>query len=176
MLRRLASLVLVAWVLGFVLFAVTLPRPAQDEPSEAVVVLTGGEGRIARGIEVLAQGQARQMLVSGVDPEVKPQEFVAEYKVEPRLMRCCIRLGYDSIDTRSNARETAAFVREKGLRRIRLVTSDWHMRRAAWELRRTLPKDTVIIEDAVPSRPSLRILLSEYSKFLARLLWHVGTA
>jgi len=176
MLRRLLSLVLVAWALGFLAFAVTLPRAAQDEASEAVIVLTGGEGRIARGITVLQKGWVRRMLVSGVDPEVKRQEFVAEYRVDPGLMDCCITLGYDSIDTRSNAREAAAYVSARHLHKIRLVTSDWHMRRAAWELRRTLPQDVVIIEDAVPSHPSLRILISEYSKFLARLLWHVGTA
>ncbi len=176
MLRRIASILLLAWALGFVGFAVFLPGPASVENTGAVVVLTGGEGRIQRGLEILAQGHAPLMLVSGVDPEVKPQEFVAEYKVPPATMRCCVTLGYDSIDTRSNARETAAYVRIHRLRSIRLVTSDWHMRRAGWELRRALPDDVEIIEDAVPTRPSFNILFAEYSKYLARRAWHVGAA
>jgi len=176
MLRRLASLLLVVWSLGFVLFAVTLPRAAGEEASDAVIVLTGGEGRIARGLDVLQQGQARRMLVSGVDPEVKPQEFQAEYKVPARLMGCCITLGYESVDTRSNAREAAQWIARHHPRSVRLVTSDWHMRRAAWEIRRVIPPNIAIVEDAVPTRPSLNILFVEYNKLIARRLWHIGVA
>jgi len=172
----LASLLLVVWSLGFVLFAVTLPRAAGEEASDAVIVLTGGEGRIARGLDVLQQGQARRMLVSGVDPEVKPQEFQAEYKVPARLMGCCITLGYESVDTRSNAREAAQWIARHHPRSVRLVTSDWHMRRAAWEIRRVIPPNIAIVEDAVPTRPSLNILFVEYNKLIARRLWHIGVA
>ena len=176
MLRRLLSIILLLWALGFVAFAVALPGPAQDEHTQAVVVLTGGEGRIQRGLSVIARGEARIMLVSGVDPEVKPQEFVAEYKVPAATMKCCVMLGYDSIDTRSNARETAQFVADRKLRSIRLVTSDWHMRRAAYEVRRVLPDNVEIVEDAVPTRPSFKVLLVEYSKYLARRAWVAGAA
>jgi len=169
-------LLLVVWSLGFVLFAVTLPRAAGEEASDAVIVLTGGEGRIARGLDVLQQGQARRMLVSGVDPEVKPQEFQAEYKVPARLMGCCITLGYESVDTRSNAREAAQWIARHHPRSVRLVTSDWHMRRAAWEIRRVIPPNIAIVEDAVPTRPSLNILFVEYNKLIARRLWHIGVA
>lgn len=176
MLRRLASLLLVVWALGFVLFAVTLPQPAEDARSDAVVVLTGGEGRIARGLDVLDRGLARRMLVSGVDPEVKPLEFQVEYKVSPALMACCITLGYESVDTRSNAREAAQWIARHHPQSVRLVTSDWHMRRAAWELHRVIPPNITIVEDAVPTRPSLNILFVEYSKLIARRLWHIGVA
>jgi len=176
MLRRLASLLVVVWALGFVLFAVTLPQAAPDGQADAVIVLTGGEGRIARGIAVLRQGQARMMLVSGVDPEVKPLEFQVEYKVPAKLMACCITLGYESVDTRSNAREAAQWIARHHPRSVRLVTSDWHMRRAAWEIRRVIPPQIDIVEDAVPTRPSLNILFVEYSKLIARRLWHMGVA
>ncbi|MEY4672029.1 MAG: hypothetical protein RLZZ415_1908, partial [Pseudomonadota bacterium] len=51
-LSRVSGLLVLAWALGFVLFAVTLPQPAAEEPTDAVVVLTGGAGRIERGLEV----------------------------------------------------------------------------------------------------------------------------
>ena len=53
---------------------------------------------------------------------------------------------------------------------MRLVTTDWHMRRAAFELERMVPISVVIVRDAVPSQPSLRILFLEYHKLLAREL------
>ena len=50
---------------------------------------------------------------------------------------------------------------------MRLVTTDWHMRRAAFELARVVPQ-IVIVQDAVRSRPSLKTLFLEYHKLLAR--------
>ena len=35
------------------LFAVLLPKPAGDERTDAIVVLTGGTGRLERGFELL---------------------------------------------------------------------------------------------------------------------------
>jgi hypothetical protein len=49
------------------------------------------------------------------------------------------------------------------------------MRRAAWEMRRVLPQQVTIVEDAVPTHPSFT-LLAEYSKYLATRLraWRPG--
>jgi hypothetical protein len=60
-------------------------------------------------------------------------------------------------------------------RSVRLVTTDWHMRRATFDLWVVAPKGLVIVRDAVPSRPSLKILFLEYNKLLARIVaWLVG--
>jgi uncharacterized SAM-binding protein YcdF (DUF218 family) len=168
MVRRVVSLIVLVWLLGFIWFAVALPRPAAAGKSDAVVVLTGGGGRIERGLEALENGWARRMLVSGVDREVRAREFQTEYKVQPALMACCIALDFQSVDTRSNAREAAQWIAENKFRSVRLVTTDWHMRRAAMELGGLLPAHVALIRDAVPSQPSLRILFLEYNKLLAR--------
>ena len=165
--RSFGFLVLV-WALGFVLFAVTLPQPAGEERTDAVVVLTGGAGRIERGLEVLKRGWARELLVSGVDPSVKPYEFAVEYRVRSSRMACCVTLGCQAIDTQSNAIETAEWLRRERVKSLRLVTSDWHMRRARLELDRLAPPGVSIVADAVPTRPSFTALLREYNKLLAR--------
>jgi uncharacterized SAM-binding protein YcdF (DUF218 family) len=174
MLRRLLALLLIVWALGFVAFAAFQPQPAPFAKVDGIIVLTGGEGRIAHGLDLLRDGAAPRLLVSGVDPEVKPGEFAAQYKVGAGLLACCVTLGYESVDTRSNARESAQWIAHNHLRRVRLVTSDWHMRRAAWELRQAIPANVELTEDAVPTRPSLGILFAEYSKFVLRRLWHIG--
>ena len=71
MIARLIAFLFLAYVLAFVGFALTLPPPAGHVVTDAVLVPTGGAGRIARGLEVLRAGDARRMFVSGVDPEVK---------------------------------------------------------------------------------------------------------
>ncbi len=167
MIRRALSLALVVWALGFLWFAIVLPRPAGAQKTEAIVVPTGSGGRIPRGLALLGDGAARRMLVTGVDVDVKPREFAVEYEVPPRLMACCVTLGFAALDTRGNARETAVWMAEHDVRSIRLVTADWHMRRAARELEVILPEGTTVLRDAVRTEPSLWILLLEYHKLIA---------
>lgn len=164
---RFLALVAAAWFLGFGWFAFVRPGPAGEQKTDGVVVLTGAEGRIPRGIDALRQHWARHMLVSGVDREVKPREFAIEYKLDQATMRCCVTLGYRSTDTRSNALETARWVAAKDLHSIRLVTTDWHMRRAAADLAAAAPGVTVL-EDAVPAKAGWRVLINEFNKMLLR--------
>jgi uncharacterized SAM-binding protein YcdF (DUF218 family) len=107
------------------------------------------------------------MLVSGVDSEVRPGEFAAEFGVAPEQMECCVTLGFAAVDTRSNAAETAKWVAQNEVTSIRLVTTDWHMRRAAGEVERTLPGHVTVIRDAVPSQPDFGTLFLEYHKLIA---------
>jgi uncharacterized SAM-binding protein YcdF (DUF218 family) len=166
--KRFLSFVLLGWALGFALFAVTLPGPAPASRTDAVVVLTGGAGRVNRGLYLVRNGQVRRMLISGVDRRVKPHELAAEYDVPTRLVDCCVDLGHESVDTRSNAEETAAWARNRKVRSIRLVTTDWHMPRAHYELERVLDPEVEVIVDAIPSQPGLLALLREYNKYLLR--------
>lgn len=174
--RRLFSLLMLVWALGFIWFATFLPRPAADsERTDGIVALTGGGGRIPHALRLLERGAARRLLVSGVDREVRPREFAAEYKVPARLMSCCIMLGYDAVDTRSNAIETARWIKDNRLTSVRVVTTDWHMRRALLDIAQQAPPGTEIVIDAVVSRPSFRVLFIEYNKLVARLVaWSIG--
>lgn len=170
MFGRFLSLLVLAWLAGFLWFSIALPTPMVGGKSDAVVVFTGGGGRIERGLEALREDWAPRMLVSGVDREVKPEEFRAEYGIPDSLMACCIDLGFKSYDTRSNAVEAAEWLEERKATSARLITTDWHMRRAALDLERALPENFEMKEDAVSSEPSLRILFLEYHKFLARFV------
>ncbi|MEO9461367.1 MAG: YdcF family protein [Marinomonas sp.] len=158
------------WVGGFIWFTMSLPGPGPATVAQAAVVPTGGTGRIAAGLDVLNKDLAPIMLVSGVDGDVKPAEFAAEFGVSELRMECCITLGFLAIDTHSNATETAAWVKDRDIKSLRLITTDWHMRRAAGELERVLPEGVTVIRDAVPSEPGLPILFLEYHKLLASKL------
>lgn len=170
MILRGFLLLLVTWVLGFMWFAVSLPAPVAQGETDAVIVPTGGAGRIAHGLEILDEEKARLMLVTGVDTDVRPAEFAAEFDVSMQRMQCCVVLGFEALDTRGNAQETADWVARNKIRSLRLVTSDWHMRRTSSELRRQLPTNIRIVEDAVATEPSLFILFLEYNKLLASWL------
>jgi uncharacterized SAM-binding protein YcdF (DUF218 family) len=166
---RTVALLLTVWLLGFAAFMLSLGHPLENRKTDAIVVLTGGPGRIDRGLAVLRAGEAKRMLVSGVDPDVRPGEFAAEYKIERRLLRCCIDLGWQAVDTRSNAEETAEWVKHHKYKTVRLVTSDWHMPRARLELAHAL-NGVELVGDPVRSQPGFAMLFREYHKYLVRRL------
>ena len=170
---RLLSLIALAYLLGFAAFMLTLERPAPPAKTDAIVVLTGGAGRIPRGLQLMEDGMARRMLISGADQTVRPRELAAEYRVPRRLFACCIDLGYEAVDTRSNAEETARWLTTHGYRSVRLVTAEWHMHRARMELVAALAEPIEIVGDAVPSSPPIGMLVREYNKYLVRrvALW-----
>ncbi len=170
MIQRIFASLFVLWTLGFLWFAIALPQPAGAERTDAIVVPTGSGGRIPRGLALLRADASDLMLVTGVDAEVKPREFAIAYQVPANTMECCVRLGFAALDTRGNARETAVWVAENDVRSIRLVTADWHMRRAARELESTLPDGVTVLRDAVRTEPSLWTLFLEYHKFIATSL------
>lgn len=171
MIGRIAAFFLAVWLLGFAWFAAALPLPAPAaEKTDVIVVPTGGSGRISRGVELLREGSSDKLLVTGVFEDVKPPEFAAQYGLSAQEMDCCVVLGFAALDTRGNARETAEWIKEGEYRSLRLVTSDWHMRRSRNELQQVLPEGVRVVEDAVASEPSLWMLFLEYHKWLASRL------
>jgi uncharacterized SAM-binding protein YcdF (DUF218 family) len=165
---RVIGFLALLWAFGFALFMIALPRPLENTVTDAIVVPTGGPGRIDRGIALIQAHAAKRMLVSGVAQGVTSVDLAREYHTDPRIFACCIDLGTEAVDTRSNGRETADWVREHGYRSVRLVTSDWHVARARLELVHALGDGVKVVGDGVPSSPRLSLLLVEYHKFLLR--------
>jgi uncharacterized SAM-binding protein YcdF (DUF218 family) len=169
---RTLGLIVVLWALGFAAFMLTLADPAADVRTDAIVVPTGAAGRIDRGLYLIDQARANRMLVSGVAPGLRKVDLVEAYG-HPREIACCVDLGRQAVDTRSNAEETARWVRQHRYHSVRLVTSDWHMARARMELGAALDDDVRIVRDGVKSEQRLGQLVNEYNKLLLRrgALW-----
>ena len=119
MIVRFASLIALLYALGFILFTVTLAKPlgANSPRTDAVVVITGGRGRIEQGIEVLKAGRAKRLLVAGADPAVTKKDLIRRLGGNARLVNCCVDLGSESVDTRSNAEEAERWLVKRGYRR-----------------------------------------------------------
>ena len=169
-LTRLLALGILVYVLGYAVFVVGLPQPAGDRRTDAVVVLTGSAGRIERGLDMLRRRQAARMLISGVQRTVRPQELAAAHRTDIAIFTCCIDLGREAVDTRSNADEVARWLRQRGFKSMRLITTDWHMPRARFEIEKRLEGEIAIVADAVQSNPSLRQLFTEYNKYVLNRL------
>ena len=53
---------------------------------------------------------------------------------------------------------------------VRLITSDWHMRRARYEFEKVLRGKYALTTDAVRTEPTFVTLFAEYNKYLLRRL------
>lgn len=182
-----------AWLPGFLWFYQLIPSEADFPDSEvrtdAIVVLTGGMGRIEQGVELLKADRAKMLLISGVDKDVKPAEIVAEYGIDtahPVLADGISRmvLDYSPRDTVGNARETAKWMDRNNLHSLRLVTSSYHMPRSLMEFRHAMPGTIILPSPVFPEwgtidkvvllpRGSLRLILLEYHKYMLRKLYYL---
>jgi len=168
MIARFFAILILLYLLGFIVFSVTLGSPAKGEHTDAVVVITGGSGRIERAIDVLAKGYTKRMLISGTDPSVTKADLVRRLGGKKRLVDCCVDLGSESVDTRSNAEEAKRWLDKHRYKSFRLVTSDWHMRRARYEFRRVMKGKYDVLPDAVKTEPRFTTLFGEYNKLILR--------
>lgn len=166
--RAIALLVLL-YALLFAIFGVTLGHPAAaGVTTDAIVVITGGKGRIEEGFARLSAHRGQRMLIAGADPAVTKDDLAHRLHGKRALLDCCVDLGSESVDTRSNAEEAKRWLDAHGYRSLLLVTSDWHMRRASYEFRSQLGSRYEITTDAVRTEPNLMTLFAEFNKYLLR--------
>ena len=167
-----------AWTVGFVRFAADLPTAVErpDRTTDAIVVLTGGSGRLDEGLALLRQGRAQKLLVSGVFRGVEVDELLQLARRGDEALSARVALGHEAGDTEGNARETAEWMVAEGFASLRLVTGAYHMPRSLFEFRRAMPEVDLVAHPVFP--PAVRLdawwrspgtaglLATEYSKLL----------
>jgi uncharacterized SAM-binding protein YcdF (DUF218 family) len=172
MIVRLGALLVLIYGLGFILFAFTLGKPSRADAAatDAAIVLTGGPGRIEHAVDVVKEHEAKRLLVAGVDPSVTKPDLARRIPGSGPWLACCIDLGSESVDTRSNAEEASRWLARHKYKSVRLITSDWHMRRARYEFQKVLGSKYQLTTDAVRTEPSFLTLFGEYNKYVLRRL------
>ena len=173
-----AGLCAALFVFGFVLFAASVMRlpPPVTQNADGIIVLTGGDFRISEGARLLQERRADRMLISGVNAKASRDDLIKLSGLATPAFDCCVELGYAAQDTVGNAEEARMWVQARGLTRLIIVTSSYHMPRSLAELAIALPEAQLIPHAVVPLKfrdrawwlhaGAARILLSEYVKFL----------
>jgi uncharacterized SAM-binding protein YcdF (DUF218 family) len=175
---RLAGLGVIALVCGFVWFVWRLPAEEVklDRSADGIVVLTGGTSRVTDGLELLAAGKGKRLLISGVNPGTTTGEIARQIPDFARNLACCVDLDYSAQNTLGNAVGTRRWAIDRGFRSLIIVTSAYHMPRAMAEIANQLPdvalipfpvvSDKLRIEPWWSNSDTTRLVLSEYLKFL----------
>lgn len=168
---------LALYLAGFLAFISTIsaPRQSPDQSADGIVVLTGGSFRIADALQLLSEGRAKRLLISGVYRKTSLRQLKRKYAGYDRLFDCCIDLGYTARNTAENAIEAYIWARTHKMNSLIVVTSAYHMPRSMMELKFQLGK-TPLIPFRVFSgqhpphqwwrnRQTARLLFSEYAKY-----------
>jgi uncharacterized SAM-binding protein YcdF (DUF218 family) len=117
-------------------------RPEYNHPVE----------RILRGYEMLREGRARQVLISGGTLDTRPGALVEADVLARQLRMWGVEPGLivtegRSRNTRENAVESERLIREKGWKKLLLVTSAAHMPRALGTFEAVgLKPDTLVVD------------------------------
>ncbi|WP_212112744.1 YdcF family protein [Bartonella queenslandensis] len=172
----LAVIVFIFWG-GFIIFSEKTERliPPQPLPkADAIIVLTGGENRIETGLHLLQKGFGSRLLISGVNTSTNLKSFMQNMHISPRLISCCIDIGHQAINTRGNAKESAAWIKKHHYKTLYIVTHDYHIWRSMRELKYLMPDIHFIAypvkkskaESTVQQINQTRILIFQYIKTL----------
>lgn len=183
------SIILLAiiWFAGLLKFISDTKEIAKndhiDKNIDAIIVLTGGSGRIRTGLEILSQGRVQKMFISGVGKDAdKNSLLVTSGKLPDNIDSLIdkIELGRDATNTKGNAIESKKWIKSNNIKNIILVTSDFHLLRSLYQFKKTIP-DVNIIPSAVATPQinkqywwkdfySFYLLGKEYNKYIATKL------
>ena len=153
--------------------------PDQELPlardADGIVVLTGGTSRIADGIQLLALGHGKRLLITGAHPTTTTREIAKLMPRYERWIECCVDLDHSAINTFGNAAETRRWIKSLSFESLIVVTSSYHMPRTMAELGHALPDVQLIpypvVSDKLRTEPwwnnfaTVKLLLSEYVKY-----------
>ncbi len=158
---------------------ISLITPDIKNRTDAIVVLTGGSERVRNALYFLNRNFADKLFISGVNTDVKIHEIFSlhnynsatEAKLSNRVF-----LGYSANDTYQNALEIERWVRRNNIKSIRLITSNYHLRRALFEVKERLSDIKIIPHAVIPLnirldrwwqfKTSRKLLLLEYNKLV----------
>lgn len=168
----------VAWLGGLVWFIDDMAKtpPQYPENTNAIAVLTGGNNRIAEGLRLLSQGKSSRLIISGVQKGAPLMSVVRWSGYKGAINRRQIHLDYKSTTTVENAKNVAKWVRVQKIKSLRLVTANYHMKRALIEFNQ-YAKGVRIIPHAVNPLDPVRqswckdykifcLYMNEYHKYL----------
>ena len=170
---------MVLFFIGFAVFVTGVDREPREtvRSADGITVLTGGADRIDQAMKLLAQGKAKRVLITGVYRATTKEELKQLASQGDQYFACCVDIDKEARNTIDNATETSEWAALHKYYSIIVVTSNYHMPRAIVELSHAMP-DVTLIPFAVvgdkwreepwwTSSATLRLLLSEYAKYVA---------
>ena len=191
-LRRILLIIFSLWLAGLLWFVRQIPDEtgAMNEASstEAIVVLTGGSGRLEHGFLLLNSNMGKKLFITGVGDKItldmlissqinnQNYEFINSVKSELHN----VTLDYSAKSTFENATETHKWMQNNNFTSMRIVTANYHMPRSLLVFESEMPDYDIIADPVFPMKfrlekwwsfsGTLKLIIYEYHKYLGVML------
>ena len=165
---------LVFFSLGFVSFFSQIKNynVSNNYNYQGIAVLTGGKGRIAKGIEVFRNNPESYLIISGVDKKVAIEDILPkDFLVNPKIF-----IDKKSETTIDNVNEIVNWSLKNKISDVIVITSDYHMPRTMLILTKKgeglnfssypVTSSIDLDENFLKDTKTLKFLLEEYFKYI----------
>jgi len=141
---------------------------------DGIVVLTGDQYRIAKGIALLKNYPDKKLLISGVNKNINTIDIMKEFPNNKNFFQCCIDIGKDAKNTFENIIETFEWMKSNEFNSIIIVTSDYHVPRVKLEINRFIDNQQIFYEAVKTGEGEsilrLKKITLEYIKYIRTFL------
>lgn len=179
----IAAVPLLCIIILFSLFIKEL-RVATDEIpyADAIVVLTGGNGRVEEGLRLFREGRGGYLILSGVEETSRLDAIFPGMDLKATVDTSKIILDIESRRTIDNALNVKKIVEEKGFKSLILVTSNYHIKRAYTIFSKTINGEVRLYRHPVRGSSfkddewwgnlkSLKLVTTEFFKYIWFHIW-----
>ena len=162
------SIIIITFVWWLILIFNTFPKKfyinsgSFESSKSVIVVLTGGKGRIDKGLELFERNYGKYLFISGVfkESEIKINIFVENKLIEKD---CCVIVDNKAKNTFENALELTRWLDEKyDIKNIILVSSYYH-----------LPRSYIVFKKFIKDKDILLSPVNYKINFNENIIFHV---
>ncbi len=184
--KKIFICLLFLWLMGFIAFSINIAQQSSAKlaAADAVVILTGGSGRVLEGLNILSQKMAKKMLITGVAKKTNITEILLLIKGisndHREILKQNITLGHNATNTAGNALEAATWMQKNNFKSLILVTSNYHMPRSLLEFKALMPQIAIAVSPVEHYNFNIlewwklldhtKLIFIEYNKYLAAVV------
>lgn len=130
------------------------PEPGTCAPADAIVAISGGDttARTGEAVDLYKAGWGTRLIFSGAAADktgLSNALAMKKYALGVGVPESAITIEEFSQNTAENAVNTSLFIHRNNIKKIILVTSAYHQRRASLEFKARLGEDVTIVNHPV---------------------------
>lgn len=177
---KILLITLIFWLAGLVYFIEEIKSAKfnQLKKTDYIYVLTGDKNRIDTGFNLLIEGWAEKLFISGVGSDSTINDIMKNQTkaLDKSRIKDKVKLGQKARTTVGNALELTEIHKNEKINSIILVTSSYHMIRAKFIFAKMAPNVEIIEFSSSSSEflnnrwwendRNLYLVISEYNKLI----------
>lgn len=123
----------------FMTMALPVAAYAPSTQKSAIIVFTGNDARVEKGLRLYMAGMGATLFITGIDEQRDARDLLRAYDIPQTRDLAGIVFDRDARDTVENARNANAWMKRQNISDAILVTGDFHVNRSLADLQKYDP-------------------------------------